>query len=49
MSFESWRETLPELERNKLAEAEATKKCAKVLYDIKGISNMGGGASCAAS
>jgi hypothetical protein len=49
MSFESWRETLPELERNKLAEAEATKKCAKVLDDIKGISNMGGGASCAAS
>lgn len=49
MSFESWRETLPELEREKLAEAEATKKCTKVLDAIKGISNMGGGASCAAS
>ena len=45
MSFESWRETLPELERNKLAEAEATKKCAKVLDDIKGISNITGWAS----
>lgn len=49
MSFESWREILPELEREKLAEAEAAKKCARVLGDIKGISNMGGGASCAAS
>jgi len=49
MSFESWRETLPDIERAKLAEAEATKQCAKVLDDIKGISNMGGGASCAAS
>ena len=49
MSFEIWRENLPELEREKLAETEETKKCIKVLDDIKGISNMGGGASCAAS
>lgn len=45
MSFESWRKTMPELEQEKLAEAEATKKCAKVLDDIKGISNITGWAS----
>lgn len=49
MSFEMWRENRPDIEKDKRVEAETAKKCAKVLDDIKGISNMGGGASCAAS
>jgi hypothetical protein len=49
MSFESWLDYRPEIEKDKRIEAETSKKCARVLDDIKGISNMGGGASCAAS
>jgi hypothetical protein len=49
MSFESWLDYRPAIEKDKRIEAETSKKCARVLDDIKGISNMGGGASCAAS